>query len=537
MPNSNYINYLKFDGSSNIQLTYADLLEKSSQLASNLLMIASPGDRIILCFTSGVEFIISFWACQLANLVPVPVPAPSNQQQINRLEIIQKDSGAQLTLINQQLSSSAINLQVIIKNICLYEDLVTETAPYQTPKLAQSHELALLQYTSGSTSAPKAVMITHSNIIANCAQFAYNINNQADDILVSWLPHYHDMGLIGSIIFPAIFGIPVIMLSPLDFMRRPKRWLQAISDYQGTISPAPNFAYDLCYERIKDEQMKDLDLSSWNLALNGAEPIHYSSLEKFSQKFSTVGFELNNFYPAYGLAEASLFVTGGERYGSPNTLIVDSRTLERNNQVTLLDSQEDSSKILVGCGKTQKNQSLIIVADNETAAKELVIGEIAIEGKNVTQGYLNHDNDDYFITIDNTAYLKTGDLGFLYHDELYVTGRCKELIIIRGKNYYPQDIELIAENSHEDVRQGESIAFSINDKQTESMVLLIGIRPKITADIKEKITLTINKKLSRELGIKTQVIYVKPIDIHKTSSGKKRRLYCKKLYLDESVPA
>lgn len=338
--------------------------------------------------------------------------------------------------------------------------------------------LAFLQYTSGSTATPKGVIITHQNLLHNSSLIHQCFGHSAQSKGVIWLPPYHDMGLIGGILQPLYGGFPVILMSPLMFLQSPVRWLQAISRYQGTTSGGPNFAYDLCVRKIKPEQIQTLDLSSWEVAFNGAEPISAEVLERFTNTFAVCGFRREAFYPCYGMAEATLIISGGNKLSPPVKTQVVARALEKN-QIVLVYPTE-GTKTLVGCGQSLPDQQIKIVHPEKlTLCAEGEVGEIWVSGPSIARGYWHKPEETkqtfaaYLAEApEKEPFMRTGDLGFLEAGELFVTGRLKDVIIINGRNHYPQDIEWTVEQSHHLIRPGCIASFSVEVKGEERLVVV-----------------------------------------------------------------
>jgi len=408
---------------------------------------------------------------------------------------------------------------------------------WQQPVL-DSTSLTLFQYTSGSTAAPRGAMLTHGNLLHNSALIQHYFEHTAESRGVIWLPHYHDMGLIGGILQPFYAGFPVTLMSPVAFLQRPLRWLQAISRAGGTTSGGPPFAYDLCVRKITPEQRATLNLSSWDVAFTGAEPVRYETLEHFAATFAPCGFRREAFYPCYGLAEATLIASGGLKAALPIVFTAQSAALERGCVITS-PRGEDGTQTLVGCGQSLGDQEIIIVhPETFTRCSPDEVGEIWIAGPSVTQGYWNRPEDTerifraYLADTEEGPFLRTGDLGFLKDGELFVTGRLKDLIIIAGHNHYPQDIELTVERSHPSVRPGCCAAFSVDIAGEERLVIVAeverrhqpqrdqssdAVAPRFTVGVARAIRRAVAE--SHELRVYA-VLPLKPGSIPKTSSGR-----------------
>jgi amino acid adenylation domain-containing protein len=398
--------------------------------------------------------------------------------------------------------------------------------------------LAFLQYTSGSTSQPKGVMLSHGNLIHNLGAIQRGFQIDSSGAGVFWLPSYHDMGLIGGILEPIYIGAQSNLMSPVSFLQRPFRWLEAISKYKATISGAPNFAYDLCVDKITPEQIETLDLSSWTLAFCGAEPIRPETLERFSRTFELCGFRNTSFYPCFGMAESTLIVSGGDGPARPRTLTIDRKSLEQD-KVILATIDDENSMAMVNCGKSIIDQRIVIVNPNtlkECATDE--VGEVWVTGPSVAQGYwgLEEETKNHFQAhVANTGdgpFLRTGDLGFLHEGELFITGRLKDLIIIHGSNHYPQDIEMTAESSHAALQAGSGAAFSVTDAGKEKLVIVQEVTRQNRNPNIEEVTSAVRQAIAEKHDLQVfAIVLVKPMSIPKTSSGKIQRRATKNAFL------
>ncbi|HSK86832.1 MAG TPA: fatty acyl-AMP ligase, partial [Anaerolineales bacterium] len=465
-----------------VTLTYGELDRRARAIASWLESFEARGERALLLYPPGLDYIASFFGCLYAGVTAVPAYPPRLNRPVPRIQSIVADSQASFALTTstilhniEQRFEHAPDLQVL-------RWLNTEQVPagleadWRQPDIS-SETLAFLQYTSGSTSQPKGVMLTHGNLMHNLKAIRHGFQIDDTAVAVFWLPSYHDMGLIGGILEPMyVNGISTLM-SPVSFLQRPFRWLEAMSRYKATITGAPNFAYDLCVDKVTPEQMETLDLSSWTLAFCGAEPIRPETLERFARAFERCGFRKDSFYPCYGMAESSLLVSGGDGPAEPKTTTFDRKALESDRAV-LTASDNPSALTMVSCGKPIIDQKIAIVNPHTLQKCEPdQVGEIWISGPSVAHGYwkLSDETEQTFRAYLVTAegpFLRTGDLGFLHNGELYVTGRLKDLIIIHGSNHYPQDIELTVESSHIALQPGASAAFSVTEGGREQLVIV-----------------------------------------------------------------
>ena len=538
-----------------VHLTYADLDQQARAIGAWLQSLEAYGERALLVYPPGLEFIAGFFGCLYAGVVAIPVYPPHSprlDKSLPKFRAIANDAQPVVALTSSALLTLAENIRAQAPDLQALPWIATDTIPvslaenWQQPALS-STSLAFFQYTSGSTAAPKGVMLTHSNVLHNSALIEHYFEHTAESRGVIWLPLYHDMGLIGGVIQPLYAGFPVTLMSPISFVQAPRRWLQAISRTRATTSGGPTFAFDLCVSKITPEQRATLDLSSWDMAFTGAEQIHYETLERFVEVFGPCGFRRETFYPGYGLAEATVFVSGGSKAASPIFLPVQSAALEHNRMVAACTG-DDGARTFVGCGKTLGDQQIVIVhPETLTRCSPDEVGEIWVSGPSVAQGYWNRPEDTertfraYLADTGEGPFLRTGDLGFLKDGELFVTGRLKDLIIVDGRNYYPQDIELTVEQSHPSLRPGCCAAFSVDVTGKERLVILAEVerryQPKrqqlpLTSEIVQAIRRVVGEH--HELRVHT-VSLLKPGAIPRTSSGKIQRHACRANFLTGSL--
>lgn len=538
-----------------ISLTYKQLMIKAKMLAQKLDNLTEKTDRILLFYPPGLEYIIAFYACMLKGLIAVPA-YPPDSRNIDRIYSIIKDSKAKFALcsenVYQRLSSGIVlsKLQSLDKNFKLLStDILNEPdtdVNISTSILAQ--DICFLQYTSGSTSSPKGVMISHENLIANCDLITKYFDYKNDHVMVSWLPPYHDMGLVGSTIQTIYIGGRSIFMSPASFSRKPVRWLQAITKYSNhgqVISGGPNFAYEMCCNYVDDNQIGGLNLSKWRLAYNGAEPVRASTLRKFGQKFSKVGFNYKNFNPVYGLAESTLIVSSSILTNSPKIKKFDIDSLKNKVVKEVAEDNLLQAVELVSCGKSLEQENLVIV--NPSTLKKLQyynIGEIWVKGPSIAKGYWQNKKaseellNAHIAGTNKGPFLRTGDLGFFDKEEnLFITGRIKELIIIRGQNYYPQDIEETAEQACEMLRPACGGAFSIDYENEEVLVLVYELQRKYKNHARiDKIKYIIKEALLKKYGLTVhEIVIIETSSFPKTSSGKLQRQLAKEMYLKKEL--
>ncbi|MEM7591784.1 MAG: fatty acyl-AMP ligase [Cyanobacteria bacterium P01_A01_bin.83] len=521
------------------KLSYGELDRQAKAIAAVMQSQTKKGERVLLLYPPGLDFVVAFFACMYAGVIAVPAYPPKPNRRLTRLETIVKDAGASLILTTSSLLSRMEKQLALEPELAavpwITSDNVELDAANNWVKMAiASDDLALLQYTSGSTGTPKGVMVTQGNLLHNSALVHQAYGHSVASQGVIWLPTYHDMGLIGGVLQPLYGDFPVTLMSPLDFLQKPIRWLRAISNYRATTSGGPNFAYELVCRRVKPEQLAELDLSSWEVAFTGAEPIRAETLDKFAATFEPCGFRREAFYPCYGMAETTLIVTGGLKSAPPLIREIDPVALEQQ-QVATPQTGEPTRQI-VSCGRSAPGLT-VAIADPESgrALPEKEIGEIWVAGASVTRGYWQKPTatkasfDAYLSDSGAGPFLRTGDLGFLENGELFVTGRIKDMIIIRGQNYYPQDLELTVEKSHSALKPNSGAAFAIEDGSSERLVIVQEVeRTQLRKLDAKAVIATINQAITREHNLQTYAtVLVKPGTIPKTSSGKIKRYACK----------
>ena len=535
------------DGETEIDsFTYKQLNEKAKAIATVLQTNNAEGKRALLLYQPGLEFITAFLGCLYAGVVAVPVYPPRANRSLERLLAIVTDAQAEFALTaisiqNQVASKFASNQATENIKFIATDTLELNALDWQHPKLT-ADSLAFLQYTSGSTGTPKGVMVSHGNLIANSISINRCFQNTREHTAVSWLPPYHDMGLIGCIIQPMYVGLSMYLMAPVTFLQRPYHWLQAISRYRGNTNGGPNFAFDLCVDRISPEQKETLDLSCWELAFSGAEPVRAETIDRFSEYFRSCGFRREAFYPCYGMAESTLMITGGDKQVEPIVHSFDRQELEENRAIA--SSDEANERTLVGCGQNIPGQTIVIV-NPETLAKcqDQQIGEIWTKSNSVAQGYWNRPEQtaaSFNACLTDTqecGWLRTGDLGFLQAGELFVTGRLKDLIIIRGRNYYPQDIELTLDNAHEAIFAGNTAAFAVEIGGKEQLVVTPEIKRTHLRKLNvEEVTKAIRQALAQNHELQPYaIVLLKTGSIPKTSSGKIKRHACRADFLAGSL--
>jgi acyl-CoA synthetase (AMP-forming)/AMP-acid ligase II/acyl carrier protein len=532
-----------------VWLTYAQLDRAARSVASRLGSTYPAGSRALLLYPPGLEFIVGLFGCWYAGLVAVPAYPPRSAHHASSLKTLQgiaADAEPSVVLTAARLQSvieatkQAVPALAEVPVISSDDSSPPADHAWVHPAI-DARTLACLQYTSGSTAAPKGVMLTHANLFHNSAIIRECFGHTAHSQGVIWLPPFHDMGLIGGVLQPVYSGFPVTLMAPAAFLQRPVRWLEAISRFRGTTSGGPNFAYELCIRHAREMDFAKLDLSSWDLAFNGAEPIDPRTIDRFSATFAACGFRREAFYPCYGLAESTLIVSGGRKADAPVIRSFDAAAFEDHRVQPA--SSDESAKRLVGCGQAQAD-GVIEIVDPATHTRCAAgrIGEVWVRSSSVAAGYYQNPGatEEVFAArlsgSDDRPFLRTGDLGFVDNGELFLTGRLKDLIIIRGRNHYPHDIEQTVQESHKALRRDSGAAFSIGTDGGEQLVVLQEVeRTQRDADLDGMIG-AIRQAIAEEHEIQAHaVVLLKPGGVYKTSSGKIRRNDCRRAFLKSEL--
>ncbi|HRC25240.1 MAG TPA: AMP-binding protein, partial [Nitrospira sp.] len=524
-------------------LTYRQLDARARSIAGHLQSRYAAGDRLLLVYPPGLEFVQAFWGALYAGLVAVPVPPPDAYRAkvgVARVQRLAEDAGAAGALSTNQILEL---VRAQGTTIPLEQWVICDASrPDSTAQWRSIHPLpstlAYLQYTSGSTSAPKGVMVSHGNMTAQSRCITEAGRYDADSVTLSWMPHFHDYGLVKGIVQPAWIGRPAYLMSPLTFLKRPLRWLEAIQRYHVTHSGAPNFAYRRCVETIAAEDRARLDLSGWQVASCGAEPIAHDTIDRFAEAFAPAGFRREAFFPAYGMAEYTLLISLKRESVAPTVLSLDPATLERG-VVSEAKAGIAPVRQVVGCG-APVGDTRVVIAHPETLSRCAVqqVGEIWLAGASTTQGYWNNPEETartFGATLRDTGegpFLRTGDLGFVRDGEVFVTGRLKDLLIVRGRNHYPQDIERTVEQSHRLFRGGGAGAFSVQDAGEEVVVVVQEVERQATALAVDDLAAAIRSAVSEQHDLHvSSVIFIKAGSLPKTSSGKLQRRACRDQFL------
>jgi acyl-CoA synthetase (AMP-forming)/AMP-acid ligase II len=527
-------------------LSYAELDRQARAIAALLQQQTASGERALLLYPQGLEVIAAFLGCLYGGVIAIPVPPPDAgrlKRTLPRLRAIVQDAQATVVLTNTRILSIFEDAGLEFPEFDTIRWIDTEQVDLQLAESWQepeinSDDIAYLQYTSGSTSTPKGVMITHKNVMHHSAYLQRACGYDSDSVTVTWMPYFHDYGLVEGLLQPLYNGTPCYVMSPFAFIKQPVRWLQAIARYRATHSQAPNFAYEQCIRRVKPEQRDALDLSSWRAAGNAAEPINPRVLRQFFEYFEPSGFRWDSFAPAYGLAEATLLVTTSPRPSEPVVCVLDPAALERN-QIVEASYEQDVVRIIAGCGRQVcETQIAIVNPDTLVRCAPDEVGEIWVADAGVAKGYWQRPEESdrtfraYTADSKEGPFLRTGDLGFIQNGELFVTGRIKDLIIIRGTNHYPQDIEWTVQQLHPALRPDYGAAFSIEIDGEERLVVVQEVeRQQQNIDFDQVIG-EIRQAIAEQHELQVYaVVLAKPGNILKTSSGKIQRRACRTSFL------
>jgi acyl-CoA synthetase (AMP-forming)/AMP-acid ligase II/acyl carrier protein len=529
------------------KLSYAQLYERVCAVAAYLSERRLAGERVLLLYPADrpLDFVAGFFGCLAAGAIAVPAYPPRRNRNMQRILAISDDAQAKAALTVSEVCERISGMLDEAPALRQLEWIATNTIEQSAadgwhPRKISPRDLAVLQYTSGSTGTPKGVMLTHGNIVHNCCLITFAFEPNRDCKGMSWLPTYHDMGLVGGVLKPLFFGRPNVMMSPFAFLSKPVRWLRAIHNHQVTISGGPNFAYDLCVQKIPDEELQGLDLSRWDVAFNGAEPVRRDTLWKFAERFGPYGFRANVLYPCYGMAESTLIVTGKKKCTPPMLLGVDGPALDEH-QVTLVEDAAENARILAGSGRVLPGERVCIVEPEtfEQLPPDRV-GEIWIQSGSIGQGYWNKPEitEQVFrarLANGDGPFLRTGDLGFFHNGELFVTGRLKDMIIVRGVNRYPQDIEITVEKSSDRIQPGGVAAFAVDVEGQERLVVVAEVERKRASEWDDVIQ-SVRRDVTRDHELPPDaVVLVRFGSIPTTSSGKIQRHACRQEFLDGSL--
>lgn len=526
------------------RLTFGELDRRARAIAA-LLRHHPQGSRVLLVFQSGPEYVSAFYGCLYAGMIAVPAYPPPVNRPMTRLQTIAENCGAVMGLTTRAIDAKTASMPALAAmQWFAIEDVDLALADDAPEVEIDPQSVAFLQYTSGSTAEPRGVMVTHANLIHNEAIIAASGEGVEHSFTVSWLPMHHDMGLIGVVLRAVYQGLPAAIMPPPAFIQRPIRWLQAITRYGATTILGPNFALDLCVDRIPPEQREGLDLSSVRLVYNGSEPVRIETMRRFAETFGPYGFRYDAFRPCYGLAEGTLMVTCGGPEG-PRGGTFDTTALAANQVV---EDSGSNTRLLAASGREVLDTRVAIV-DPETGRRSApgTVGEIWVSGATVARGYWNNPvatAETFGLRVDGEgSFVRTGDVGFLRGGELFVTGRVKDLIIIDGRNHYPQDIETSVERSHPSFQGGTAAAFSIEAADGERLVVATEVartdralrevlRGGDVSDEARQILRAVRRSVADEHDVRVDaLVLVPPGGVPKTSSGKRQRHVCRARYL------
>lgn len=518
-------------------LTYGQLEEGAAAWAAHLVSLGvAPGDRVLLVLPTERAFYEAYWGILLAGAVPVPAYPPVRlgrmEEYLQALTGVARNCGAAV-LVTNDLVRPLIRPAEEAPGLRLRFAVPADVAPgKEAPRASvRGEDLGLLQYTSGSTGAQKGVMLTHANLLANLRAIGRGVDLREGDIAVSWLPLYHDMGLIGLMLGSLYWGIPLVALSPVDFLRRPARWVRLLSEHRATVSAGPNFAYSLVARKARADDLKGLDLSSWRVALCGAEPIHPSTIETFCRRFEPQGFRPEAFFPAYGLAENTLAVTFSDLGAPPHVEHVDARALEERGRAVPVPAGE-GARAIVSVGRPLDTVEVAVLGETGAPLPEGSRGEVVVRGPSVMAGY--YGNPEATAAALEGGWLRTGDLGFELGGRLYISGRRKDMVIKAGRNYFAEDLEAAAA-AVAGVRPGGLCVFAVENEArgTEEVVLVAEVREE--AD-RGAVAEALRTAVSEATGCRPdRIVLVPPHTLSKTSSGKIQRFKARAWYLDGSL--
>lgn len=540
--------YLQGDGREQSSVTFAELRRRARAIASGLREQTVPGDRVVVLVPPGLDYIAAFLGCLYAGTVAVPAYPPNPRRADTRVARMVADCGARIAIVPDAFMARldgwlALTPELAAVTWLSVTRLLTHDGGALPPPAVTGASLAMLQYTSGSTGEPRGVMLSHANLLHNSIIIHRVTAHEEGDGAVFWLPPFHDMGLIGGILQPIYAAVPTSLMAPATFLQRPFRWLEAISRYRATTSGAPNFAYDLCVERIGVEERRALDLSSWRTSFNGAEPVRAETIARFTEAFAPCGLGAHVVLPCYGLAEGTLLVSGGPARERAHTIVADRARLE-SGELRAAQAGDENAVALVASGAPASEIGVAVVDPDSCApVEDGNVGEIWVSGDSVGSGYWGRAETTAAVFHAHIAgapergrFLRTGDLGVITGGRLIVTGRIKDLVILDGRNYYPHDIEVAAGRAHADLNPGFAAAFSVSDAGRERLVLVAEVSRRHRPASEAELFHAVRTEIAATLGIvPDEIVLVRHRSLPRTSSGKIQRRACRAAYLDGTL--
>jgi acyl-CoA synthetase (AMP-forming)/AMP-acid ligase II len=541
-PNERAYVFLSERGGEEAALTFGDLERRASAVAAQLAGRSQKGDRALLMFPPGLDFIVAFFGCLMAGVIAVPIMPPRRTSARDASANIAANCMPRFALTTGGLIDSRNDIVERFGTVDLVWIRVDHLgAPgSRVPLLAPMRsDLAFLQYTSGSTSAPKGVMVSHANLLDNLEMIRVTLGNTRSSTCAAWIPFYHDMGLIMNVLQSLYVGALCVVLSPTSFIQRPLTWLRAIHQYRAEVASGPNFAYDLCVSRFRASQLEGIDLSCWRIALNGAEPVRAATIEQFVKTFAPYGLDPRSIYPGYGMAEATLMISGGSRGEGAVTRRVSREGLQRDMAVA--PSSDSDARVIVGCGRPVIGEEIAIVHPESLQRLPFAkVGEIWVRGPHVAAGYWQNAAataaafEGCIAGEAGVYWLRTGDLGFVDEaGQLYITGRIKDVIILYGVNHYPQDIEMTMQEAHPALRKNGGAAFSVVDQHGQEKLVLVQEveRSQRLQFSPEEVETRIREAVSTEHDVSAhRIVLIRPGTIPKTTSGKIQRSLTRDLW-------
>lgn len=535
--------YLADGENEQARLTYGELDVRARAIGADLQSRFTSGDRAVLMFPPGLDFICAFWGCLYAGLIAVPIYPPRGRSQMPRLDAVLRDSSAAVIVSTSKMISSMARDgrldEISAVSVCASDEVPLSLADSWQHRESSSETTAILQYTSGSTGQPKGVVVALGNVLYNASYICKSFELNETSRSVCWLPHFHDMGLVEGLIAPVYGGFAAVLMPPIAFVQRPVRWLKAFSQYRGTHGGAPNFAFELCLEKVTDDEKATLDLTAIDSLYNGAETIRQATMERFVRAFGPCGLRETSLFSSYGLAEATVMVSGSRK---PLCLSVDAAALSLGRAVPVGPDDPGAASV-VSCGGSRLQTGLVIVDPNTGKTVDAgMVGELWVSGPTVCDGYWRRpeESDETFRLNGGSTeerMVRTGDLGFEHDGEVYVTGRLKDVIIVAGRNIYPQDVEWAAQHADASLHGAISAAFAVDTGSVEQVVLVQEV-PRTSqrrldgAGVIRAILRAVAETLDVQID---SVLLLKPGTIPKTSSGKAQRGLCRRLYLGQEL--